>query len=281
MPKAMPRPPSRRKLPRSATWAGSDGKPVQVTHCGQLLAVKILTPSHGPPTLAKRGEVSDFSRSSRLRLLKKIATLDWSRASPSLFATLTYPNREKLLTSNDLSKHLHLFRRDLEKQTSKKICMLWRIEWEERKTGKHTGFLYPHFHLMLFRTKFIPWQTVRDSWKKAIGEKGYVRTDVEKCTSLKKCGYYVAKYVAKESVSLVNAAYLDNIHMGRQWGILRSEMFPACEVKSTRIELGEIHDLIRALAEQVRPQVKEMPDSFTLLGPSAYIVSNIVWPKKG
>lgn len=281
MPIAMPSLPPRRRRKLPVHWLGDDGKPVSITHCGQLLSVKILRRPEGSATGAKRGEITDFSKASRLRLLKKIATLDWSEAGPALFCTVTYPNRSKLLKAEEINTHLHLFRRAIEKITEKKLCILWRVEWVERKRGKHKGFIYPHLHFIFFRTNFIAWQEIRAAWKRAIGEIGYVRTDVERIENLRKCGYYVSKYCAKEGLSLVNAAYLDSVHMGRQWGLLRPELYPSCEERTTRIELGELHDLIRALSIQCRPVVAEMPDSYTLLGPSAHVVSQLVWPMKG
>lgn len=176
----------------------------------------------------------EFTRASRLRLLKTTARIDWTKAKPCIFITLTYPDAALPKSARGQSIHLHSFVRAMEKELGKKVSVIWRIEWEERKTGQHKGKVAPHFHLIVFQTAYMDHGRVNDLWRATIGYKAYCRTEVKGMENERQTGYYVAKYCAKVSgdCSLVNAAYLSN--RGRHWGVLRKGLLPVHDLHELR-----------------------------------------------
>lgn len=259
---------SRQKIkPPNEHWLGSDGKDVKITLCGKLLTVKILKPPSKCPFEKGRSQVKTFSRASRLRLLKILARIDFAKAEPALFITLTLPDRENQYTRKELNTYRYLFLRYTEKELRRKVSAIWRIEWKERKTGISVGEERPHFHLMLFGVKWLAHAKVNGFWKKSIGKDGYVRTEVQRMRSERECGSYVAKYCAKsEDSSLVNAAYLNSRQPGRHWGIHRKNLLSMHSETTARVATGPLEDELRKIAGEKFPHVLKERCSFTLMG---------------
>jgi len=106
--------------------------------------------------------------------------------------------------------------------------MLWRTEWQVRKSGRLKGEVMPHVHNILFEGRFIPKETVNRAWCSAIGWDGYCRTEIKQARDVGNCGRYASKYVtAVEDLSLVVASYLSRVQ-GRPWGIKRQQLVPWC-----------------------------------------------------
>lgn len=159
-------------------------------------------------------------------MLRTIAKIDWGKVPHGLFITLTYPdthfNREYDVRTCDRS----LFIRKLEEYADKNIPVLWRCEWQRRKTGAKKGLIVPHFHLLCMGIRFVPHQSVREWWRGILAVKGPLATDVRGITGKEGCGRYLAKYLSK-STSLDNGAYLNKPWMnGRHWGMTRVKDIP-------------------------------------------------------
>lgn len=258
-------------------WLGEDGDTCLITVQGQLLVWKQLNPHPHTPECKTRGQVRTFSKASRLRLLKLFATIDWTRAEPALFITLTYPDDVRITTNKELNVHRYVFIRYIEKLLGKDISVIWRIEWQDRQTGKYVGELYPHFHLMVFNVKYIHHATVNKLWRKTIGYKEYTRTETKGMKCPAQAGFYVAKYVGKETdCSLVNAAYLNTVPPGRQWGLLRPQLLPRCKEQSIRVEASHMQG-IREMCEIAYPAIKGYDGSFTLLGKCTIAVAKEIF----
>lgn len=213
-------------------------------------------------------------------MLKFLATIDWNKCEKNLFITLTYNDDVKIETRKQLSNHLWMFLRQTEKDLGRKAYGVWRIEWKIRKTGRHKGLFYPHYHLMLLDTPYLASGKVNHAWKKALGQDKYVRTEVQAMANVKQAGAYVAKYCAKvdEDCSLVNAAYLYR-PAGREWGMFRKGMIPLCVKQETRIGPGALEDVVRNLAATGQPHVTQERTSFTVLGDLALTIARIVFCK--
>lgn len=248
-------------------WLGSDGNDVRITLSGKLLTVKILKPPSKCPCSKGRSQVTTFSKASRLRILKLLARIDFTKAEPALFVTLTFPDRETQYTRKELNTYRYLFLRYTEKELGRKVSGIWRIEWKERKTGISVGEERPHFHLMLFDVRWIDRSKINSFWQKSIGTNSYVRTEVQRMRSEKECGSYVAKYCAKvEDSSLVNAAYLNNRESGRHWGIHRKNLLPLHPERTARMATGPLEEELRKIAGERFPHVLRERCSFTLMG---------------
>lgn len=219
-----------------------------ITFRGNLVQFKNGISYSPPVTENRRGVCKGFTRAARLRMLKMIATVDWSRAANSIFITLTYPDCRCQTTYKQRSVHRYLFMRKLEKHLDKQVSGLWRVEWEERKSGDNVGMLAPHFHLLLFDVPFVDWRKIRKWWGEIIDYKGYVKTWVKRCTGARGAGYYVAKYVGKtqDLSSLVNTAYLNN--PGRSYGYHRLRHIPRCTASTIEHPNKDQIDHLRTVA---------------------------------
>lgn len=184
-----------------------------------------------PPVVLnrKRGHCMGFTAGSRRRMLQFVSTLDFPNIKCGIFITLTYPDSVKFPSKEERNKHRYLFFRHMEKHLGRKVGALWRIEWEERKSGVNRGMFYPHFHLLIPCVQYIHWGTVRAWWRNVIGAKGPLVTDVRRWGDKRHCAVYVAKYCAKRPsfLSLDSVTYL-NID-GRHWGIQRPTLIPRCK----------------------------------------------------
>lgn len=214
-----------------------------------------------------RGQVKGFTRAARLRLLKRVATIDWQTIPQSVLITLTYPDELADRTFQQRGQDRYLFMRKLERYLDRKVCGIWRTEFVPRRSGRYKGMLLPHLHLLVFGVTFVPWQTVRQFWKEVIHKKGYCRTEIKRATSPKMAGFYVAKYMSKttDSPSLVNSSYL-NTH-GRAYGYHRPGKIP--QFSETWISNPSIEQ-IQALLDYAKDCLpwlnRQHQSSYTLLG---------------
>jgi len=257
-------------------WRGEDGDTLEITYQGQFLKWRELQepqPQIDPP---KRGRVTEFTKASRLRMLSYIAKVDWQANVPCLFITLTYPDSVNIRENYKATQHRSVFWRDLEKGVGHHVPALWRIEWVQRKSGKRKGEYMPHLHVITFREKYISHLDVNKWWRKAIGVKK-VRTETKGMVNERQVGYYVAKYSAKvDDHSLVNAAYLNNIPPGRQWGILRKQLIKLHEKRVLRVKPDEQTDKIKAFGLEGFEWLNAAgTGSFTLLGNRAPQIGDI------
>lgn len=199
---------------------------VVVEKRGKLLALARYNNHRPIPPGITRGQIREFSRASRLRLLKFFATVAWGKIPMTLFITLTYPDSCDWSDANERRKHKYLFHRYMEKHLGRKVSGVWRLEWKVRRSGANKGMFVPHFHLLVFGVGFIQWKRIRHWWRKVLGWEGKIATDVQGCKSGKKASIYVSKYVAKMPVddSLDNGAYRNK--PGRAWGYFRKALIP-------------------------------------------------------
>jgi len=136
---------------------------------------------------ATRGQIYEFSRRSRKRLLEKTARLDYSQGK-TIFVTLTYPF---LFPSPARAKEqLRAFLKRLAYHCrSKGIAAIWRLEFQKRGA--------PHFHLMLFGLPFVDKADIQAMWMSVLHTKTRVFTRIEMIQSARHARYYISKYVAK------------------------------------------------------------------------------------
>jgi hypothetical protein len=92
----------------------------------------------------RRKAIKGFSNSSRLRFMREMANVDFSKIQGRvLFATLTYPRDKWSLDSKIWKRDLQKFKYRLDRKYGK-TSGFWRLELH----GKD-GSLHPHFHLLL------------------------------------------------------------------------------------------------------------------------------------
>ena len=205
------------------------GGVLKVWQGGSLIECKV--PQTWTNTVENRGghrsEITGFSHASRLRLMRTIAKLD--RTRKPLFITLTYPDEAytyRLDGSTLKETHLKLFWQRLEYRYPG-VSVIWRMEYETRKSGKFFGELFPHFHLLTWGLHVEDIEDLRkeiaDMWHQVSGKlsEDHLRagTRVERIKSIRGVFWYAAKYLAKEVVE-------SELKVGRWWGVKGKENLP-------------------------------------------------------
>jgi hypothetical protein len=156
-------------------------------------------------------------------MLKEIAQIRWPDNIRYSLITLTYPDdvAERSIARHTIDRSR--FVRDLEHRTGRRYGVLWRKEWEPRKSGVNAGQLTAHWHLLCFDTPWIDHKHIRKIWQSILATGGPCATDIREAKTGQCAAFYAAKYAGKpSSCSLDNAAYL-NRQWGRAWGFLRKD----------------------------------------------------------
>jgi len=234
---------------------------------GNLLEFKVRSPIPVIPPPCKRGIISGFSPSARLRMFKFINRVNWNAALPGVFITLTYPDEFIGRPARQRNQDRYLFARWAESRAGKKIPYLWRCEWMPRKTGNHIGTFFAHLHLLYLGVRFLDKKEINAQWKKTIGAEGTVITWVDGILDGRKAGIYLAKYIAKkeDSVVLDIPAYLNKI--GRNWGTVRKGMIPLHPLHEFNHLTKSQVDWLRAEGSSALPWLDENHQgSFTVMG---------------
>jgi len=174
----------------------------------------------------RRTAIKGFTRGARLRMLRMIASINWGNVRHGVFITLTYPDSCAERTLRERSTDKYLFLRYMEKHLGKKVGVIWRLEWEPRKTGKRKGQLIAHWHLIVFGVRWIDKDIVKQYWRAVLRADGPLITWIDGIKGGRKLAKYVSKYCSKlpgDSV-LDDTTYLNTL--GRHWGVNRRELVP-------------------------------------------------------
>lgn len=237
---------------------------------GNLLEVRKIVNHSVVPTDAKRGKIKGFTSSARSRMLRFIATIDWGKITGSNFITLTYPDHVVNRSYEQRTTDRTLFMRHIEAYECGPIPTLWRVEWIARKSGELKGQIKPHLHIVTFAGRPLEQKTVRKYWRRVVGVKGPLATDVRQGKSPEHAARYASKYAAKETAvgALDSNAYLDT--HGRAWGVTRRERIPLCPPRMIR-ELTSA-GIGAAMKIAARILDREYVGTFFVLGDAAPIL---------
>lgn len=211
---------------------------------GRVLKVSVCG-GGGNHKRAKRTAVTLFSRSSRLRLLQKMASIK-GKGLKSVFLTLTYG--QEFPHPRAAKRHLDNFLKRI-RRIYENVSGFWRLEFQERGA--------PHFHLLLFGLPFVSYSWFSETWGSVVERvfwdksKEKIRAPFTRMEALKSHSHasrYVAKYVAKsgggEGAGGFNvASYLtvegNFLHpvtgenggsVGRYWGVFNAEGLPLADM---------------------------------------------------
>lgn len=142
----------------------------------------------------KRGEITEFSRAARRRLLHLLNSLNKNEIKTlPLFVTLTYP-AEFPSDPKTWKRHLDNFRARMRRKFGR-FPAVWRLEFQKRGA--------PHFHLMLFLEKAPTdlYEAVSHSWYEVVGSNDpkhlAAGTNVQQVRSWRGVMSYAAKYMGK------------------------------------------------------------------------------------
>jgi hypothetical protein len=193
----------------------------------------------------RRGEVREFSRASRKRMLETLARLTPKQArgfrGVGQFVTLTYAGAEADLPKPDVCKHdLDVFCKRVRRHYPG-ASIVWRIEFES--SGART--YHPHFHLLVFGVPWLSKAWVLAAWNDCTGNPADApSTRVEAIETWRGALAYAAKYAGKlpDASGLVYTAYLTE-GTGRCWGVVGRDCLPWGEKIERSVELTDLRAL--------------------------------------
>lgn len=150
-----------------------------------------------------RKPIKEFTKKSRNNMMRTLAKVRGANAG--LFIHLTYPD-EALPDVKKLRRDRDVFFKRMRREYPA-AAGVWRVEFEDRKSGQFVGRVVPHIHVLLFQAKgynlvrMIMWVAL--AWFQVVGS-GLLKhlkagTRVERINSRRHAMYYASKYVAKSS----------------------------------------------------------------------------------
>lgn len=234
---------------------------------GKRLTVRCHRYRQQPPPSKKDRHIYEFSRKSRLRLLKSIATFDWRRIGGSLFVTLTYPDDVAHTDIDKRNRERYLFHRQVEKYVGKHVNGIWRVEWMPRLSGKRIGEVLPHMHLLLFSCPFVPIANIVKWWRNIIRyDEPAFNLEIEFIKEGDVASFYVSKYCGKVAPDS-GLAHVPKVNTGRHWAYFRPQEIPKCPATHFPLLDPGLIEWLRVKASRAIPHYDiRYDDSFTLLG---------------
>lgn len=178
-----------------------------------------------------RSEIKTFSRDSRGRVLKIMASIDHDRMGNAAYVHMTYPN-EWPEDPLEWKRHLHNFRRELNRHIPG-MCAVWRLEPQKREA--------PHFHLLVWGG-WVHMKWLAKTWYRIVGsgdEKNLrAGTSVTAMKSRRGAMWYTAKYLAK--VEKGGEKQVFDLPVGRYWGVWNKERLLADRQTGEITESGAV-----------------------------------------
>jgi len=160
-------------------------------------------------------------------MLRTLNRIDWDKIPSGTFLTLTYPDDEISFTAIRRRRDRDHFVLSLERQACTKLPIIWRTEFEERKSGRYTGRLCPHHHLMVLSSQRFSHGLVNALWRNCLQTKNpNLQTKATPMRGAFGCAKYLAKYCSKYRPLDIGAYLNTPCEFGRQWGILRPSLIP-------------------------------------------------------
>ncbi|GAA5522331.1 helitron helicase-like domain-containing protein [Aliifodinibius salicampi] len=241
-------------------------------HCGKHHHFK----PKNPPT-REAGDITDFSRKSKLRLLKKTNRVDHENKSNPFFITLTYPEKypEK---REEYKRDLDTYFKRL-KRAFGNLEYLWRLEAQKRGA--------PHYHLLIYFENEINIEVLKKwtsrNWFEVVQRNWDIKdlkhlkagTNCKRIKEYRQVVYYVSKYMAKEDEERLK-------NQGRYWGVSTGwEDF----IASDKLEGKELIWFRRLLSRYLKRKNKYMSDkvakggSIEIWAPKKFIIKAFLWSK--
>lgn len=199
----------------------------------------------------KRGIITDISPGARLRALKQIALIDWSKHKTGSFVTLTFPDDHASDSYKRMTQYRSAIMRDLESAEGCMLPTLWRKEYKARLTGRYTGVRVPHFHIACMKELLVDEEWIRSAWMRIIGARVYTQVDKREMEDGEHAARYVCKYLQKKDQQgiLDKLAYLNNT--GRAWGWTRKNLLTQKDTQTITHIPDDEFERLQQLAEDM------------------------------
>jgi len=216
----------------------------------------------------RREPCQGFTRNSRRRMMAKMAMIDQTQAPLPLFITLTYP--ESFPGDWETWKaHLQAFRKRFERRWQEKMFIIWKLELQERGA--------PHFHLMVYTERFIPYTWIRDAWYDIVGSEDPAHykagTSITRIRSARGAMFYISKYMAKPVGT--GEGYVP-VKMGRIWGVWNEKLAPM-QPQEVVLLLSEFWQVRRVLNHYMEKHGRQASSGRRYDGMFTFIDSDTCW----
>lgn len=245
---------------------------VELSAQGRLLVVKTYGEMSFRVLSSKRGNVEEFTKQSRFRMLRMLARIEPPRSDgyrfKVSFVTLTtrlvyHPREFKDFMSRWFKRLGRKFPH---------VAVVWRLEYQKRGA--------PHCHLILYNAPWIDKSWVQETWGEIVGQ-AQPFTRIERIRSYKHLMSYASKYCGKvETTGFNNVTYLTASHAnkklvsvspGRVWGVHNRAMLPFAEESTAVIPNDGAFWLIRRYCMQFYPWLDHESDcGFTVFVDDPY-----------
>jgi len=198
-----------------------------------------LEENQGDKEKGEKKPIDSFSSRSRLKLIKKLATINQAVAGNPAFLTLTYP-QEWPRDGRIVKKHTELLRKSLLYKWPNSWGV-WRLEYQKRGA--------PHLHMFVWDGIKIDDDSKKwlsKTWYRIVGsndEKHLLAgTKLERIRSWRGVMYYASKYMAKEC-SIPEEVY----NPGRFWACYGERRWKVSTVEGfiTRLEWLKLRRIMR------------------------------------
>jgi hypothetical protein len=225
---------------------------VKIAFDGRLFALTNPNPDGRLIPRGERGEITEFSRQSRKRLMQLFASVAESAVRESaVFIGLTY-HRDWPATPAGCRAQLRAFLKSLRRQYPN-TAVIWRLEFQRRGA--------PHYHLLVVGTPFVDSELVTTWWGDiAHGESEYhgrMATNTQQI----KTWYHACAYVSKEIAKVSQSKWGEK--NGRYWGVEGRQFLPAevDEIPLTLPQFSRLKEIVmsRMPAEHVNHWLRNCP----------------------
>lgn len=227
----------------------------------------------------RKGDITSFSKKSRLRLMYQVNKVDFKKRGMPYFITLTYPKRYPT-DGEEYKSDLDVFLKRLKSQFGK-LEYIWRLEAQRRGA--------PHYHLIIYFSKEIKVEYLRHwvstnwfevaqrKWEEKLIEHLKAGTNCKLVNNYRQLISYVSKYMSKNQG--------DNlIHQGRYWGTSRNwgDLIQTIEIGSEH--LFKFLRLIRRYLERTNKKFSKKVVSLQTINVFAsweFIFKALEWSESG
>jgi hypothetical protein len=204
--------------------------------------------------------ITVFSRKSKLSLMRTIARVR-NRERP-LWITLTYTDESWRDTPDGqtparVKNDIDTFTKRLEHLYDGNAGMVWKVEYQIRKSGVLTGEIVPHVHILMvgvLNDLANVRAELRSAWTDVISRNVYgpcrrSRVDVQPLKSWKQVVYYISEYMSKPGSGHLQEdepGAFSIVNPGRWWAVAgRIDRRPALVIFATLAQVREIRRAAR------------------------------------
>lgn len=183
----------------------SDRYPYKLTIFADLMQVQASKPllvksDENYPSGGARKPITEFTAKARKALLTKLAKI--RDVNGGWFLTLTYPD-EFPQDARRWKRDIAAMRKRLVRHYAN-LGGLWRLEFQDRKSGTNAGQVAPHYHLLVFGLagdKLELRKKISQMWFEVVGsgDPKHLKagTQVDSMSSRRHAFFYASKYAAK------------------------------------------------------------------------------------